>query len=213
VTTSIAGVEIPDSPMTRAVTDLIGKTHSELLFHHALRSFLFGALTGYRENLIFDAELLYVGALFHNVGLDACYEASPYRFEVDSANAAREFLCQHAIAERDIDAVWLGIALHTTPGIPEHLPALVALIGAGVQMDVRGARYAEFTAQQRAEILRAYPREAGFGDKLLEAYARGMAQRPDTTFGTVNADVLDRWSPDFRRLNFCGLVLGSDWAN
>ena len=51
----------------------------------------------------------------------------------------------------------------------------------------------------------------GFKKKLLEAYARGMEHRPETTFGTLNADVLDRWDPNFRRLNFCGLVLGSDW--
>ena len=210
---TVAGVEIPDSAMIRAATGLIGKIESKWMLHHALRCYLFGALTGYRENLIFDIELLYVGALFHNVGLNARYRTSPYRFEVDGANAARDFLSQHAIAEHEIEAVWLGIALHTTPGVPEHLSALVGLIGAGVQMDVRGARYDEFTAQQRDEIVRTYPRESGFKEKLLEAYALGMAQRPETTFGSVNADVLDRWDPDYRRLNFCGLVLGSNWAN
>ncbi|WP_183726365.1 MULTISPECIES: HD domain-containing protein [Paraburkholderia] len=210
---TIAGVDIPDGVMARAATELIRRTQSELMFHHALRAFLFAALTGYRENLEFDAELLYVGAMFHNVGLDARYKRSPYRFEVDGANAARDFMRQHGIGEREIEEVWVGIALHTTPGIPEHLLALVALISAGVQMDVRGARYDDFTAQQRDEIAHAYPRESGFKKKLIEAYARGMEHRPETTFGTVNADVLDRWDPNYRRLNFCGLVLGSEWPN
>jgi hypothetical protein len=210
---SIAGVEIPDGPMVQAATDLIRSTESELMFHHALRAFLFGALTGLRENLAFDAQLLYVGAMFHNTGLNAKYQRSPYRFEVDGANAARDFLRQHGIAEQEIEEVWVGIALHTTPGIPGHLSALVALISAGVQMDVRGERYDEFTAQQRDEIVQAYPRESSFKKKLIEAYARGMEHRPETTFGTVNADVLDRWDPNYRRLNFCGLVLGSDWPN
>lgn len=98
-------------------------------------------------------------------------------------------------------------------GHSDHLSALVALINAGVQMDVRGERYDEFTAFERDEIVQAYPRESGFKKKLLEAYARGMEHRPETTFGTVNADVLDRWDPNYRRLNFCGLVLGSDWPN
>ncbi|NPT34103.1 phosphohydrolase [Paraburkholderia xenovorans] len=210
---TIAGVDIPDGVMAQAATDLIRGTESELMFHHALRAFLFAALTGYRENLTFDAQLLYVGAMFHNVGLNAKYERSPYRFEVDGANAARDFLRRHGAAEREIEEVWVGIALHTTPGIPEHLSALVALISAGVQMDVRGARYDEFTAHQRDEIVQAYPRESGFKKKLIEAYAHGMEHRPETTFGTVNADVLDRWDPNYRRLNFCGLVLGSDWPN
>jgi hypothetical protein len=199
--------------MAQEATDLVRSTGSELMFHHASRAFLFGALTGQRENRPFDAELLYVGALFHNVGLSASYERSPYRFEVDGANAARDFLRRHGIAEREIEAVWMGIALHTTPGIPDHLPPLVALINAGVQMDVRGERYDEFTAHERDEVVQAYPRESGFKKKLLEAYARGMEHRPETTFGTVNADVLDRWDPNYRRLNFCGLVLGSGWPN
>jgi hypothetical protein len=93
------------------------------------------------------------------------------------------------------------------------MSSLVAMISAGVQMDVWGARYDDFTAQQRDEIVQAYPRESGFKKKLIEAYARGMERRPATTFGTVNADVLDRWDPNYRRLNFCGLVLGSKWPN
>ncbi|WP_144113930.1 phosphohydrolase [Paraburkholderia sp. BCC1886] len=210
---TIAGVEIPDGVMSQAATDLIRSTESELMYHHALRAFLFGSLTGQRENVPFDAELLYVGAMFHNVGLNAQYWRSPYRFEVDGANAARDFLRQYGISEREIEEVWMGIALHTTPGISEHLSALVALISAGVQMDVRGERYDEFTAHQIDEIVQIYPRESGFKKKLIDAYARGMEQRPETTFGTVNADVLDRSDPNYRRLNFCGLVLGSDWPN
>ncbi|ANB76404.1 phosphohydrolase [Paraburkholderia phytofirmans OLGA172] len=211
MTTTIAGVEIPDSAMTRAATNQIRGTTSVLMFHHALRVFLFGALTGYRGNLTFDEELLYVGAMFHNAGLNVQHQRSAYRFEVDGANAAREFLRQHGAAENVIAEVWEAIALHTTPGIPEHMSPLVALVSAGVQMDVRGAGYDEFTAQQRDEILQAYPRECGFKMKIIEAYARGMEHRPKTTFGTVNADVLDRWDPNYRRLNFCGLVLGSNW--
>lgn len=210
---AIAGVDIPDGVMAQAATDLMRATESELLFHHALRAFLFGALTGYREKLAFDTELLYVGAMFHNAGLNVKYQGSPYRFEVDGANAAREFMKQYAVADERINEVWTAIALHTTPGIPEYMSPLVATISAGVQMDVRGARYEDFTAQQRDEIVQAYPRESGFKKKLIEAYARGMEHRPVTTFGTVNADVLDRWDPNYRRLNFCGLVLGCDWPN
>jgi HD superfamily phosphodiesterase len=210
---TIAGVDIPDGAMARAATDQVRAMESELMFHHSLRAFLFGALTGHREKLAFDADLLYVGALFHNVGLHARHHRSSCRYEVDSANAACEFLQQYGVADSAIAEVWDAIALHTTPGIPEHKSPLVALISAGVQMDIRGARYDEFSAQQRDEIVQAYPRECGFKKTIIEAYARGMEHRPETTFGTVNADVLDRWDPNYRRLNFCGLVLGSDWPN
>jgi hypothetical protein len=210
---NIAGVGIPDSALARAAFDHVRGIESELLLHHALRAFLFAALTGLRESLEFDADLLYVGALFHNVGLNLRHSRSPNRFEIDSANEAREFLRAHGVDEPAAADVWNAIALHTTPGIPDHMSTLTALISAGVQMDVRGARYFEFTAQQRDAIVQAFPRERGFKTKLIDAYARGMEHRPETTFGTVNADVLDRWDPDYRRLNFCGLVLGSEWPN
>ncbi|WP_433695258.1 phosphohydrolase [Paraburkholderia phenoliruptrix] len=210
---TIAGIAMPDSAMARGATERIRATQSALMFHHARRAFLFGALTGYREQRVFDMELLYVGAMFHNVGLNAAHRHSPCRYEVDSANAAREFMREHNAAASAIDEVWLAIALHTTPGIPEHLAPLAALLAAGVQMDVRGDRYDEFAAQERDDIVAACPREAGFKKRILEEYARGMELRPHTTFGTVNADVLDRWDPNYRRLNFCGLVLGSEWPN
>lgn len=184
-----------------------------MLFRHALRSFVFGALTGHREALLFDAELLYVAALFHNVGLQACYGRSPRRFEIDSANEARDFLRGNNIGEPAVAEVWTAIALHMTPGIPESMSPLISLVSAGAQMDLRGARYDEFTPHQRSEVVSAFPRERAFEHEVLEAYARGMERRPETAFGSVSADVLDRCDPNYRRLNFCGLVLGSRWPS
>jgi hypothetical protein len=159
---TIAGVDIPDGAIAQAATSHVCAIQSELMFHHSLRAFLFGALIGYRDRLTFDMELLYVGAMFHNVGLNSLYHRSPFRYEVDSASAARDFLLQYGVAQAAIKEVWDAIALHTTPGIPEYMSSLIALVSAGVQMDVRGARYHDFTAQQRDEIVRAYPRETGF---------------------------------------------------
>ncbi len=86
---------MPDSAMARGATERVRATESALMFHHAQRAFLFGALTGYRENMVFDMELLYVGAMFHNVGLNSAHRRSLCRYEVDSANAARDFMREH----------------------------------------------------------------------------------------------------------------------
>ena len=93
--TSIASVRIPDSKLAQAATELVRDTESDLLFHHSSRVFYWGALAGQRKNLKFDPELLYVGAMFHDMGLTKEYRSATERFEVDSANAAREFLSQH----------------------------------------------------------------------------------------------------------------------
>ncbi|OJY19301.1 MAG: phosphohydrolase [Myxococcales bacterium 68-20] len=206
----IAGIRVPDSKLCQEVRELVRDTETDLLYHHSNRVFLFGALTGERRGLEFDCELLYVGAMFHDMGLTDRYSTNE-RFEVDGANAARDFLRRHAIPESDVDEVWDAIALHTTPGIPQHKRPVVALVTAGVEMDVVGVAYEELTKEQRDQVLASHPRGLDFKEGIIDAFTRGMIKRPETTFGTMNADVLERMDPKFRRVNFCSLILESPW--
>src|SRR5262245_47505369 len=153
---TVDGVRVPDSKMAGELTQLVRDTETDLLFNHSTRVYFFAALTGKRRGLKFDPELLYVGAMFHDMGLTERYQTSQNRFEVDSANAARDFLRGHAIAERDVETVWDAISLHTTPGIPEHKRAEVALLTSGVEMDVMGLAYEQFSEAQRGAVLEAY---------------------------------------------------------
>jgi hypothetical protein len=207
----IAGIKIPDSKMARDLTQFIRDTESELLFNHSTRVYLFGALTGERKALKFDPELLYVGAMFHDIGLTDIYRQSQLRFEVDSANAARDFLRSYRIPEASVEIVWDAIALHTTPGIPEHKKPEVALVTSGVEMDVLGIAYEQFTTAQREAVVAAHPRGADFKNNIIQAFYGGMKHRPDTTFGTVNDDVLALKDKHFRRTDFCSVILNSAW--
>src|ERR1700731_2872961 len=203
---------VPDSKLAKELTELIRDTESELLFNHSTRVYLWGALTGLRKNLTFDRELLYVGAMFHDIGLTERYRQSQLRFEVDGANAARDFLRSHGIAEQSVEIVWDAIALHTTPGIPEHKKAEVALVTAGVEMDVLGIAYEQFTDAQREAVVAAHPRGGDFKNDIIEAFYDGMKHRPNSTFGTVNSDVLAFKDKSFQPTNFCRVILNSAWA-
>jgi hypothetical protein len=212
MTTLIADMPVPDSALARAATQLVRDTESDLLFHHSRRVFLWGALTGKRRDLPFDAELLYIGAMFHDMGLTERFASPNLRFEIDSANAARAFLKSYDVPERDIEDVWTAIALHTTPGVPEHMRPTIALVTAGVEMDVLGIGYHDFTSAQRDHVCDHHPRGDNFKECIIDAFADGMIRKPLTTFGTVNADVLAFKHPDhYRRQNFCSIILGSDW--
>jgi len=212
-TTTIAGIVVPDSAIARAATQLVRDTEDDLLFHHSRRVFLWGALTGERKSMRYDAELLYLGAMFHDMGLTRAHASPDLRFEVDGANAARAFMRGYGVAERDIEDVWTAIALHTTPGIPEHMRPTVALVTAGVEMDVLGIAYHEFTAGQRDQICACHPREPDFKENIIAHFADGIAARPQTTFGNVKADVLALKDPTYVRPNFCALILGSAWPH
>ena len=208
----IAGINIPDSKMARDLTQLIRDTESDLLFHHSTRVYLFGALTGERKGLKFDPELLYVGAMFHDIGLTEGFRHSQLRFEVDGANAARDFLRSYGVPQAAVEIVWDAIALHTTPGIPEHKKPEVALVTSGVEMDVLGIAYEQFTDAQREAVVKAYPRGVDFKNNIIQAFYDGMKHRPDSTFGTVNDDVLALKDSNFERTNFCRVILNSAWA-
>jgi hypothetical protein len=210
---SIAGVSIPDSKLAREVTELIRDTESPLLFHHSTRVYFFGALAGLRKELRFDPELLYVGAMFHDIGLTSGYSSANERFEVDGANAAREFLLKNQIPRESIDIVWDAIALHTTPGIPKFKKPEVALVTAGVEMDVLGLGFAEFGDEQRKQIVAAHPRGDHFKQRIIQAFYDCIKHKPETTFGNVKADVLERMDPNYKRINFCNVILESAWAD
>jgi hypothetical protein len=208
---TISGITIPDSKLAREITTFIRDTETSLLFNHSSRVYLFAALAAKRRGMNFDPELLYAGAMFHDIGLMPSHSSAHDRFEVDGANAAREFLRSHKIPEQEIDHVWTAIALHTTPGIPQYMHPVVALLTAGVEMDVLGIDYTSFADADRESVVSAFPRTPHFKEDILQAFYDGIHHKPETTFGNVKADVLADKDPDFKRGNFCSVIRNSMW--
>jgi HD domain-containing protein len=204
----IADIEIPDSKLATEATELVRDLTDDLIYHHSRRVFLFGSLQG--RELKYDPELLYVGAMFHDLGLTSAYRDSMQRFEIDGADAAAAFLRERGINEADAELVWTAIALHTTPEIPHRLRPEVALVTAGVEADVLGIALDRIPAAARAEIVAAHPRP-NFKNRILEAFTHGIEHRPATTFGNVKADVLARFVPGFQPINFVDTILNSAW--
>jgi hypothetical protein len=158
---TVAGITVPDTPLTRDVTDFIRSAEDDLLFNHSRRVYFFGVLQGRYRKLQPDLELLHVGAMFHDLGLTEPYRTSSRRrFEVDGANAARDFLLQHGLDGGEARKVWLSIALHTTPGVPELLDPEIALVTAGVETDVLGIGRDDLSPEALSAVTAAHPRPA-----------------------------------------------------
>jgi HD superfamily phosphodiesterase len=208
---TIHGISVPDSKLAREITELVRDTESPLLFHHSSRVYYFGALAGKKRALKFDPELLYAGAMFHDMGLTHQHSSPHDRFEVDGANAASDFLRQRGISEHDIETVWTAIALHTTPGIPQYMRPEIALVTAGVEMDVLGMKYTDYSDDIRNAIVHAHPRTPHFKEDIIQTFYDGIRHKPDTTFGNVKADVIADKEPHFHRGNFCSVIRNSAW--
>jgi hypothetical protein len=211
VTPIVEDAAIPDSKLARAITEYIRDTETELLFNHSSRVYHFGALAGVHRGLKFDRELLYAGAMFHDIGLMPSHSSKDERFEVDGAHAARNFLRSHGIPEKDAYTVWTAIALHTTPGVPQHMHPVVALVTAGVEMDVLGLTFQEYSEQEREAVVKAFPRTPHFKEDIIQAFYDGIKHKPETTFGNVKADVIVDKEPGFQRGNFCSVIRCSHW--
>jgi HD domain len=205
-----AGVTVPDTKLARDATELVRESTTDLIYNHSRRVYWFGSLQGHNRGLSFDPELVYIGAMFHDLGLNEQFRGSGRRFEVDSADEARRFLQGHGVPEDSIRRVWTAIALHTTPGVPEFMEPEVALVTAGVEYDVLGIGYHDVSDADRAEITTLHPRPH-FKRSILQAFTDGNAAKPETTFGNVNADVLERFAPGFKRANFVDIIENSDW--
>jgi hypothetical protein len=196
MTETVAAVPIPDTVIAKEATELVRDAAPPLLFHHSRRVFLFGSLQGRRLGLHADPELLYVGAMFHDLGLTETYRRTDQRFELDGADEARRFLASHGVPEASVRTVWEAIALHTTPEIPYRLEPEIALVTAGVETDV----------------LAVHPRP-DFKRRIVAAFSGGFKDRPATTFGTVNADVLEHCVPGFRHIDFVEVIRNSAWPD
>jgi HD domain len=203
---------IPDSLLAKEATDILRQYSTDLLINHSIRVYLFAAEQGRQRNLRFDAELLYVAAAFHDLGLIKKFSSQNERFEVDGANAARQFLTAHNISEDQVQTVWEAIALHTTPGIPPYMRPEVALLNSGVLLDVLGVGFDEFPAELREEIVARYPR-INFKKGFIEEYFAGFAHKPETTYGTVNAAFCERFIPGFKSPNGVDVIAASPFPD
>ena len=207
-TNSIAGIRVPDSSIARDVTEFVQDVSTQLLFDHSRRVFLWGSLLGTERGLKFDPELLYVGAMFHDIGLVAGHRSEHERFEIDGANAARSFLERHGVPEEEVTVVWDAIALHTTPEIPHYKRPEVLLVTLGVEYDVLGLRFDDLTPEQRSHVISAHPR-TGFKTGIVDSFYEGMRDKPETAFGTMNTDILEAKLPGYVKPNFCDFIANS----
>src|SRR5690242_13228129 len=190
----IAGVEVPETAAVAEATRLVQQTISPLIYHHSRRVFFFGQIHAHRLGVTPDPELLYLAAMFHDTGLVMPFSDAEQRFEVDGADLGRKFLREHGFSTAAADTVWSAIALHTTPGIPGHMGPEIAAIHFGVLTDVVGFELDGLPTDQVAEILAIHPR-GDFKNEFLVAYFNGFKNRPETTIGTVNSDVVEHFIP------------------
>jgi hypothetical protein len=203
----IAGVQLPDSALCQAATELAARASEPFLFNHVLRSCVYAECLGRQRRQPYDRELLYVSTILHDLGLT---QLAPLRerFEVEGADLAQDFLARQGMSERALELAWDAIALHTTQGIAVRKQPEVALCHLGIACDIRGLPdNAELTAL-RGPVRAAHPwlgLQRALPDTLVGLYRKS----PAAAASHAVADACDRLVPGFRRMNLCDILLAS----
>jgi HD domain len=204
--------DVPNTQLTREATGLLREFSTPLLFNHSHRVFFWAEEQGKRTGQKFDVELLFVSAAFHDLGLLKKFSSEDDRFEVDSANAVRQFLEHHEVADTRIQTAWDAIALHTTPGIAAYKPIEVELLYNGIGLDVLGIGYESFSADVRERVVAQYPRVA-FKQGIANAFFGGFENKAMTTEGTCNEDICSHFVRNYKRSDFYEQIQNSPFRD
>jgi hypothetical protein len=178
---------IPDSEICKKATQLVAEVSPAFLCNHCIRTFLFGDLLGRRDRLKCDRELLYLGAVMHDLGLTERFD-SEQRFEVDGADAARAFVLKHGLSDEKAEVVWDAIALHTSLGIASRKQSEIALVHLGASADVLGMRISDISPETVEQVIEAYPR-LGFNSAMTELLVSQIKRKAQTSAFTWLAEV------------------------
>src|ERR1700726_621609 len=203
---------VPDSQLTREATGLLREFSTPLLFNPSHRVFFWANELGRQTGEPFDADLLFICAAFHDLGLLKKFSSADDRFEVDSANAVRQFLEYNDVPPARIQVAWDAISLHTTPGIAAYKPLEVELLYNGVGLDVLGIGYEHFPEDLRKKIVDQYPR-INFKQDIAKAFLGGFEHKTQTTEGTCNEDICSYFIRNYKRSNFYDQIQNSPFQN
>src|SRR5271155_998858 len=206
----LAGIKVPDTVLVRDAIDLSRSASEPFLFNHAMRSWLFGVLLSENAERAPDAELLAVATILHDLGLTERYTAEN-RFEVDGANAAREFMKERGISAQQTQVVWDAIALHTSPPRALHKEPEVVMTHSGIAVDVLGAGLDRIPQEQQQAILAEFPRLA-FKDQFKGCLCGVVRKKPMTTIDNVLRDFGIRYVEGFALPNFADLFANAPFS-
>lgn len=204
MTPGVAAARLPDSPVCIAAMDLARRHSPPFLYNHLLRTYAFGEAAGRAQGLHYDSEMLFLGAMLHDLGLVEGFIGQA-RFEVDGADAAADFLSRQGYPDAGIAVIWDAIALHTTAGIPPRKRPEIALVQLGAGVDVGAVPRGMLQPALVEAILDAYPR-LGFKRAMLEIMADVIARKPMTGLANLMADIGRDQVADFRIPSFCDVV-------
>ncbi|RLU01844.1 MAG: hypothetical protein D9N14_00655 [Ketobacter sp.] len=197
----LEAIPYPDSALARSAVEAMETASSAALFHHCYRTYIWGSLLQQLDEQQCDAEILFVSAMLHDLGLTEQHHGcchSGQCFTWDGVYAAKPVLAktEPARAERISQA----ILHHLNINVPGEVHGWEAhYLQAGASLDVTGQRNTELPAALRTQVLQEHPR-LQLKQELQQWVDREAALHPDSRFAAM------------KRLGFKGVIRKAPFA-
>jgi hypothetical protein len=166
----------PASMIADSARELSERVSPPFLFNHAVRTYAFATLFARRDDVPLDRELVYVGALLHDVGLTPAFYG-PRCFENESGVAAAAFAADHGWDELRCERLANAIRLHMHPRVVPEDDAAGYLLSEATSCDVRGHRLDELPGDAVAAILERHPR-LDFSEGFISLFEEQARAKP-----------------------------------
>ncbi len=188
------GMPVPDSVFARQARELITTVAPPFLINHSVRAYAWAVELAEHDRVEFDAEILYVAAVLHDIGLVAAYDLGGC-FEIDGAIEAERFALEAGQPAPRARAIHDVIALHMGETLPPDPASEIVLLWDSTGTDVTGYRYADIRRALVPGVLSAYPRldfKREFGSLFADQAARKPSCRVAEMVASGKLEAINR---------------------
>jgi HD superfamily phosphodiesterase len=183
---------MPDTAASAAALEVATAYQSPALLNHSLRAYIWAAARGSADGVAFDPELLYVAALFHDLGLVPVFDSHTVSFEEAGGHVARVFAAGAGWPAERRERLSEVIVRHMWPHVEVSEDPEGHLLSRATATEIIGREADGYPADFRAEVLERYPR-LDLAEEFLTCFQAQAARKPSSSAGgAVRSGLADR---------------------
>ncbi|NJC69531.1 HD domain-containing protein [Planosporangium thailandense] len=185
-------VPVPDTSAARAAREVATAYCSPALANHCLRSYIWAASYGMERGIAFDAELLYVSAMLHDIGLAKEFDSHTVAFEEAGGHVAWVFGAGAGWpVERRTRAAEI-IVRHMWDSVDPDADPEGHLLEIATGLDISGRNPDKWPADFRAEVVRQIPRLT-LGEEFVACFESQARRKPTSAAAAaIDSGIADR---------------------
>jgi HD superfamily phosphodiesterase len=189
---SLGAFPMPDSAAAAAALDVAATHQSPALLNHSVRAYVWAAARGTADGVRFDPELLYVAALFHDLGLVPAFDSHTLAFEEAGGHVAQVFATGAGWRPERRKRLWDAIVRHMQPDVEASADPEGHLLAHATATEITGSDADRYPAAFRDQVLARYPR-LDLATSFLTCFQAQATRKPGTAAAAaVRSGLADR---------------------